>query len=86
MTLRTRPQRAVVRDAADDIGALVLRLRDERPAAPRGMAMAARLADDRTSPIHRHDVGDLHEAIGSAHSALDAPTREPANDLQVQAA
>ena len=84
MTIRTRPQRAVVRDAADYIGALVLRLRDERPVAPRGVAMAARLADDRTSPMHRHDVGDLHEAVRSALSALDG-TGQPA-DLQAQAA
>ena len=85
VTLRTRPQRAVVREAADDILALVLRLRDERPVAPRGVAMAARLADGRTSAMHRHDVGDLHDAIGSALSALDA-TREPAGDLEAQAA
>ncbi|HET8820103.1 MAG TPA: hypothetical protein VFM57_01025 [Thermoleophilaceae bacterium] len=85
VTLRTRPQRAVVRDAADDIGALVLRLRDERVVAPRGLALAARLADDGTSPMHRHDVGDLHEAVGSALSALDA-TGEAAGDLQAQAA
>jgi hypothetical protein len=85
MTLRPRPQRATVRDAADDILALVLRLRDARPADLRGVAMAARLADDRTGPMYRDDAGDLHDAIRSALSALDA-TREPAGDLQAQAA
>ena len=85
MTLRPRPQRAAVRDAADDILALVLRLRDARPVDPRGVAMAARLADDRTGPLHRHDAGDLRVAIGAAVSALDA-TRDLVGDLQSQAA
>ena len=85
VTVRPRPQRAAVRDAADEILALALRLREDRPVDPRGVAMAARLVDNRTSPMHRHDVGDLHDAIGSALSALDA-TREPADDLQAQAA
>jgi hypothetical protein len=35
--------------------------------------------------MYRHDVGDLHQAIGSALSALDA-AREPARDLQAHAA
>jgi hypothetical protein len=85
MTLRMRPQRAVVRDAADEILALVLRLRDDRPFAVRGVAMAARLADDRAGPMYRHDAGDLPDAIRSALSALEA-AREPAGDLQAQAA
>lgn len=85
MTLRARPQRAVVRDAADDILALVLRLRDGRPVPARGVAMAARLADDRRSQMYRDDAGDLHDAIRSALSALDA-SRKPVGDLQAQAA
>lgn len=85
VTLRPRPQRAVVRDAADNILALVLRVREDRPSAARGVAMAARLADDRRSPMYRHDAGDLPDAIRSALSALDA-TREPADDLQAHAA
>jgi hypothetical protein len=85
MTLRTRPQRAVVRDVADDILALVLRLRDGQPVAPQGVARAARLADDRRGPMYRHDAGDLREAVRSALSAMDAE-REPAADLQAHAA
>jgi hypothetical protein len=85
MTLRPRPQRAAVREAADDVLALVLRLRDARPAAVRGAAMAARLVDDRTSPMHRHDTGDLREAIRAAASALDA-TRDLADGPRSQAA
>jgi len=85
MTLRTRPQRAVVRDAADDILTLVLRLRDDRPVAPQGVARAARLADDRRGPMYRHDAGDLREAVSSALSAMDTG-REPAAALQAHAA
>ena len=85
VTIRPRPQRAVVRDAADYILALVLRLRDGQPVAPQGAARAARLADDRRGPMYRHDAGDLREAVRSALSAMDA-RREPAADLQSHAA
>jgi hypothetical protein len=85
MTLRVRPQREVVRDAADGILALVLRLRDDRPVGIAGVAAAARLVDDRRSAMHRDDAGDLHDAIRSAQSALDA-TREPAGEFAAQAA
>jgi hypothetical protein len=85
MTLRLWPQRDVVRDAADAILALVLRLRDDRPVGTAGVAAAARLIDDRRSPMYRDDAGDLHDAIRSALSALEA-TAEPAEHLQAQAA
>jgi hypothetical protein len=85
MTLRLRPQREVVRDAADDILALVLRLRDDRPVGIAGVAAAARLVDDRRGPIYRHDAGDLRDAIRSARSALDT-TQEPAGEFAAQAA
>ena len=85
VTLRPRPQRAAVRDAADDILTLVLRLRDGQAVASQGVARAARLADDIRGPMYRHDAGDLREALSSALSALDAG-REPAADLQAHAA
>jgi hypothetical protein len=85
MSLRLRPQREVVRDAGDDILALVLRLRDDRPVGIAGVAAAARLVDDRRSAIYRDDAGELHDAIRSAQSALDA-TREPAGEFAAQAA
>ena len=85
MTLRLRPQREVVRDAADDILALVLRLRDDQPVGTAGMAAAARLVDDRRSPMYRDDAGDLHDAIRSAQSAIDG-TREPAGEFAARAA
>jgi nucleotide-binding universal stress UspA family protein len=85
MTLRPRPQQAVVRDAADDILALVLRLRDDRPVGIAGVAAAARLVVDRKGAMFRDDAGDLHDAIRSAHSAIDA-TRERAGEFAAQAA
>jgi hypothetical protein len=85
MTLRLRPQRGVVRDAADEILALVLRLRDDRPAGIAGVAAAARLVDDPRGPMYRDDAGDLHDAIRSSQLALD-PTHEPAGEFTAQAA
>lgn len=85
MTLRLRPQREVVRDAADDILALVLRLREDRPVGIAGVAAAARLVDDRKGPMYRHDAGDLRDAVRSAISALDT-TPHAARDLHAQAA
>jgi hypothetical protein len=85
MTLRPQPQREVVRDAADAILALVLRLRDDRPVGIAGVAAAARLVDYRRGPMYRDDAGDLHHAIRSAQSAMDA-TQEPAGEFAAQAA
>jgi hypothetical protein len=85
ITLLPRPQRAVVRAAADEILALVLRLGDDRPVDIAGVAAAARLVDDRSGPLHRHNTGDLDQAVASAHAALD-PTPERAGELQAQAA
>ena len=72
MTLLPRPQRAAVRDAADEILSLALRLGDDRPVGVAGVAAAARLVDDRSGPLYRHNTGDLDRAIASAHAALDA--------------
>ena len=85
MNLRLRPQREVVRDAAGDSLALVLRLRDDQPVGTAGMATAARLVDDRRSPMYRDDAGDLHDAIRSAQSAIDG-AREPAGEFAARAA
>lgn len=72
VTIRVRPQRAAVRDAADDIRALVLRLRDDEPVEPVGVAIAAWLADTKSSPMHSEGAGDLREALWSARRALDS--------------
>lgn len=80
VTLRPRPQRAVVREAAGELLALVSRLRDERPVGVRGVALAAWLAGDRSSPLRRHDQGSLHEAVEAARAAID-DTGVPASEL-----
>jgi hypothetical protein len=71
VTLRPRPQRAVVREAADELLALALRLRHEQPVGVRGAAMAAWLAGDPSSPLHCDDRGSLHEAVEAARAAFD---------------
>ncbi len=85
VALRPRQHRDAVRGAADDILALVLRLRDDRPVGIAGVAAAARLVDDRRSAMYRDDAGDLHDAIRSAQSAMDARP-ESAAELAAQAA
>ena len=85
MTLLPRPQRAAVREAADEILPLVLRLGDGRPVAIAGVAAAARLVDDRSGPLYRRNSGDLNQAIASAHAALD-PTRPVASEPAARAA
>jgi len=75
VTIRVRPQRAVVRDSADDLLGLVLRLRDDRPVDVRGAAMTARLVSDRAGPLHRPGDVDLDHAIRAAHTALNTPAQ-----------
>ena len=75
VTIRVRPQRAVVRDSADDLWGLVLRLRDDRSVDVRGAAMTARLVSDRAGPLRRPGDVDLHDAIRAAHTALDTPAQ-----------
>jgi hypothetical protein len=72
VTIRARPQREEVRAAADDLLALVLRLRDDQPVGVRGAAMAGRLLTDRASPLRRDGEQDLRHAIRAARFALDA--------------
>ena len=71
VTIRPRPQRAVVREAADELLALASHLRSEQPVDVRSLALTAWLAGDRSSPLHRHDRGSLHEAIEAARAGLD---------------
>jgi hypothetical protein len=75
VTIRVRPQRAEVRACADELMALVRRLRDDKPLDIGGAAMTARLVSDRKSPLrHTGDV-DLRRAIEEAHTALDTPAQ-----------
>lgn len=82
--MTTRQRHEAIRESADDLMALVLRLRNDEPVAVRGGALAALLVDRRSSPL-RHDEGrDLQYAIRAAHVALDAPDRD-AHDLAAAA-
>jgi hypothetical protein len=75
VTISARPQRAEVRACADDLMALVLRLRDDQPLDIRGAAMAARLVNDGASPLNRVGRQDLRHAIQAVRVALDAPAQ-----------
>jgi hypothetical protein len=84
VTLKVRPQRAEIRAAADELLALIGRLRNDQSVSVRGAAMAARLLSDRTGPLHRADRQDLRHAIRAARVALDATDRA-AHDLAAAA-
>lgn len=71
-TTKARRQHAAIRESADDLMALVLRLRDDQPISVRGAAMTARLLSDGASPLHRDSGQDLQHAIRAARFALDA--------------
>jgi hypothetical protein len=75
VTIRVRPQRAVVRACADELLALVRRLRDDDPVDVRGGAMTARLVSDRAGPLRRPGDVDLDHAIRAAHTALNTPAQ-----------
>ncbi|MGH2743381.1 MAG: hypothetical protein ACREX8_05945 [Gammaproteobacteria bacterium] len=71
--LKTRRQHAVIREYADDLRALVDRLRDDQPVDVRGAAMTARLVDNRASILHRNGGQHMQHEIRAARFALDAP-------------
>jgi hypothetical protein len=75
VTIRVRPQRAVVRARADELLALVRRLRDDNPVDTRGAAMTARLVSDRAGALRRPGDVDLDHAIRAAHTALNTPAQ-----------
>ena len=74
--VRTRRQDDAIREAADDLNALVARLREERPVEIRGAARAARLLYGKDSPLHRDSGPDLKDALRTARAALDASAPE----------
>jgi len=71
-SMRSRRQDAAIREAADELLALVQRLRDERPVEVRGAAMAARLLYGKDSPLHHGSGPELKGALWAARAALDA--------------
>lgn len=80
VSIRSRPQRAKLRGRADDLLALVLRLRDDRPIDIRGAAMTAWLLSDGASPLYRSSGEDLRHALHAAQLALD-PSLPAQQDL-----
>ena len=77
-------QRAEIRDCADDLLALALRLGDRQHVDARGAAMTARLLSDKTSPLNQDDGHNLRSALRAARLALDA-TDLTAEDLPAAA-
>jgi hypothetical protein len=71
--MKTRRQHAAIREAADDVLALVVRLRAGEPVDVRGAAMTARLLNDGASPLHQDSGQDLRHAIRAAWVALSSP-------------
>jgi hypothetical protein len=69
--MRTRRKHAAIREAADDLRPLVLRLRDERPIQVQGAAMTALLLSGRGSPLRGDSAEELRGALRTAHAALD---------------
>lgn len=82
--MTTRQRHEAIRESADDLMALVLRLRNNEPIAVRGAALAALLVDRGSSPLRQDEGRNLQYAIRAAHVALDAPDRD-AHDLAAAA-
>jgi hypothetical protein len=74
--INTRRQHAKIRQYADDLQALVLRLRDDRPIDVQGAAMTARLVDSGASPLHREGGQGLQVALLAARDALEVTHRD----------
>ena len=70
-SIRLQPHRAEIRDCADDVLALVLRLSDEQPVDVRGTAMTSLLLTLGSSPLDPDSGQDLRHAVRSARLALD---------------
>jgi hypothetical protein len=82
--MKTRRQHAAIRESADDLLALVVRLRDDQRIDVRGAAMTAVLLNDGASPLHRGSAPELRQALRAARVALDAT--DPANQELAMAA
>ena len=67
-----------VRDHADEVLSLVPLVRAGPAVGVQGLAMTARLVDDRTGPLYRAGGQDLRAALRSVRAALDEPaTADP---------
>ena len=72
---KTRARHAAIHHSADDLMALVARLRDGEPITARGAAMTALLVDRTAGPLRRGDGHALPYAVRAALVALDGPDR-----------
>lgn len=70
-------QNVEIREYADNLRALVARLRDDRPIDIQGAAMTALLVNDRSSPRYRAGDQGLGGAVLSARLALDRSAQVP---------
>jgi hypothetical protein len=70
-TRKARRRDAAIRQSADDLLALALRLRDDQPIEVKGAAMTVRLVNDRASALHRGPAHELQAATRAARLALD---------------
>jgi hypothetical protein len=68
---------ARIREYADNLRALVARLRDEKPIDVQGAAMTARLVNDPTGPLYREGGADLGSVVLSVRLALDRSGSRP---------
>jgi hypothetical protein len=71
LSARLPLRRSAIRGCADDVVALVARLRDGRPVDVQGVAMASRVLYDGTGPLYRDGSLSLRYALRSALLALD---------------
>lgn len=69
--MKPRRRHAAIRAGADELLALVRRLRDDQPIDVQGAAMTARLLNDGASPLHRDNGRPPRHAIRAARVALD---------------
>ena len=76
---------AAIRQTADGVVGLALRLRDYRPIDVQGAAMAARLVNDRASALYRGTAQELQVATQAARVALEGTTASAHEDLAAAA-
>jgi hypothetical protein len=80
-TRKAQRRDAAIRQSADDLLALALRVRDDRPTEVEGAAMTARLVSDRASALHRGPAHELQAAARAARVALDSATARAHEEL-----
>jgi hypothetical protein len=86
LTIRSFGYRAAVREVADEILALALRLRDDQPISVQAVATAAWLVDSKSSPMRRDGAGDLDQEIRVALAAPDTGRAAATSVIDARAA